>query len=191
MPGALTKPIDSYTGEELYAFVRQLQFTGGAVRERKCKNDPGCGTNQPKRVKVAVDAVATQDSIASGDTPPFGVVYIRALNRGNADEARYGLQPGAQFEYYVIVLPDPSGGMTWRLEQLVTTPGVRRHVSAGTGQFQSCNHAWRAGARADFKSCATAAMRRDSVMRLGLVLQGSDDDPMWTVCAGGCCVLVS
>ena len=134
MPGALTKSIDSYTGDELYAFVRKLQFTGGQERERKCKNNPACNNSKaPKRTRVAVDAVALQDSIAAGNTSQFGVVFIRAINRGDAEEARYGLKPGAQVENYVIVMPDTGATLQWRLEQLDTTPNARVHASIGTG----------------------------------------------------------
>lgn len=190
MPGALTKSIDSYTGDELYAFVRTLQFTGGVERERKCRNNPGCSTpGAPRRTKVAVDAVALQDSLAADNAPPFGVLYIRAINRGDAEEARYGLKPGRQLEYYVIVLQDAGGTLKWRLEQLDTTPNARSHVSIGTGPFTSCYHTWVKGAKADFKTCAVAAAGHDSVVKLGLVLHDAMDDPMWSACAGGCCYM--
>ena len=189
MPGELTKPLASYTGDELYDFVRTLQFTGGVERERKCKNDPACGNPKaPKRTKVLVDAVATQDSISAATTPQFGVVYIRAINKGDAEEARYSLKPGSNLEYYVIVLPDSAGGMTWQLEQLDTTPKSRRHIAAGIGVFQSCNHGWVAGAKADFKTCANAAAKHDSVVKFGLALQAADNDPIWATCSGGCCI---
>ena len=191
MAGALTKPIDSYSGDELYEFVRKLQFTGGQERERKCKNDPACGNGKgPKRTRVAVDAVALQDSIAAGNTPQFGVVYIRAINKGDAEEARYKLKPGPQVENYVIVMPDTGATLKWRLEQLDTTPNTRTHASIGTGPFKSCDHnTWAKGAKADFKTCATAAAGHDSVLKLGLALQDPIDSPMWSACANGCCYL--
>ncbi len=187
LPGALTKPVEAYTGDEFYDFVRKLQFSGGAERERKCKNDPGCAKpTAPKRTKVLVDAVATQDSLSGSTTPKFGVVYIRAINKGDAEEARYSLKPGPNLEYYMIVLPDAAGGMKWQLQMLDTQS--RQHAAAGTGQFLGCNHAWVAGAKADFKTCANAASSGKSVVKLGLALQGVDDDPMWASCAQGCCV---
>ncbi|CAN5913335.1 hypothetical protein BH11GEM1_BH11GEM1_03830 [soil metagenome] len=192
MAGALTKPIDSYSGDELYEFVRKLQFTGGQERERKCKNDPGCSNAKaPKHTRVAVDAIALQDSIAAGNTPRFGVVYIRAINKGDAEEARYGLKPGPQVENYVIVLPDTGASLKWRLEQLDTTPNARTHASIGTGPFKSCDHQWVKGAKADFKTCAIAAAGHDSVVKLGLALQDASDNPMWSACAGGCCYLAT
>jgi len=192
MPGALTKPIDSYTGDELYDFVRRLQFTGGQNRVRKCKNDPGCSNaKSPKHTSVAVDAVALQDSIAVGNAPQFGVVYIRAINTGDAEEARYSLKPGPRIENYVIVLPDTGTSLKWRLEQLDTTPNARVHASIGTGPFKSCDHKWEKGAKADFKTCAMAAAGHDSVVKLGLALQDPGDNPMWSACAGGCCYLGS
>jgi hypothetical protein len=187
MPGELTKPIDSYTGDEFRDLVKKLSYVGGHERQRKCKNDPGCSGS--KRVLVSVDAVATQDSIAAGNTPQFGVVYVRAINKGNAPEARYGMLPGNQYEYYMIITADSAGtGMQWRLEQFDSK--ARMHSRFGTGQFVACNHTWVAGARADFKTCANAAAApgRDSVMKLGLNLQGFDDDPIWATCSNGCCV---
>ena len=188
LPGELTKPIESYTGDEFYEFVRKLQFTGGVERERQCKNDPACGNAKaPKRTKVAVDAVATQDSISPATTPKYGVVYIRAINKGDAEEARYSMIPGLNLEYYVLVLPGAAQTMTWQLEQLDTTPTSRRHSSIGTGPFLGCNHAWVSGAKADFKTCTNAAVGHDSVVKLGLVLQGGVTDPLWATCAAGCC----
>jgi hypothetical protein len=187
MPGALVKPIDDYTGDELYELVRRLTFTGGQTRQRGCKNDPGCGST--KRTTVAVAAVATQDSIGPTTMPQYGVVYVRAINTGDAEEARYSMVPNAnRYEYYLIITNDTSGkAMQWRLEQLDTTPGARRHSSAGTGRFVGCNHPWKPGARADFKTCANSASANDSIVRLGLALQGAIDDPMWTECGMGCC----
>lgn len=186
MPGALTKPVDQYTGDELYALVRALSFTGGQERDRRCKNAEGCtGT---KRIKVQVEAVSTQDSIAPTNATQFGVVYGRALNRGNAEESRYNLQPGNRFEYYMIVSATPAGGMQWRMEQLDTTPGARRHGQVSSGTFVGCKHTWIAGAKADFKTCDQAAVGRDSLVRLGLALQAIDDSPIWVACFEGCCV---
>ena len=187
MPGALTKPIEAYTGDEFHDFVTKLQFTGGVERERKCKNDPACeAAKNPKRTKVFVDAVVTQDSIAPATVPEFGVVYVRAVNKGDAEEARYGLKPGPSLEYYSIIMRDSAGGMKWRLEMFDTK--ARQHAAAGTGPFRSCNHAWVAGAKADFKTCANASVGHDSVKTLGLALQSADNDPLWAACASGCCV---
>src|SRR6185369_7356769 len=63
-------------------------------------------------------------------------------------------------------------GMQWRLEQYDSK--AKTHSKFGEGQFVACNHTWVAGARADFKTCANAAAvpGRDSVMKLGLNLQG-------------------
>lgn len=189
MPGALTKPIDSYSGDEFHDFVQTLSYTGGHERERKCKDDLACeGANPVKKTKVLVDAVATQDSIAASNAPQYGVVYIRALNKGDNVEARYGMQPDKKLEYYMIVTADSGGGMKWRLEQLDTKSRPRRHAAAGTGAFVGCNHAWVAGAQADFKTCTSAATARDSVVKLGLMLQTGGNEPFWAACAMGCCI---
>lgn len=192
LPGALTKPLDSYTGEEFYAFVHGLNFTADSVKERACKNDPACASSpKPKKIKVGVAAVVGQDSLSPGTTPQYGVVYIRATNKGDAEEARYSMKPGKDLEFYVVVLPDAGGTMKYRLEQLDTRAGSRQHVSIGTGPFTGCGHAWVAGARADFKTCASSAAAHtagDSIVRLGLVLQTGPGDPMWSACSMGCCV---
>ena len=190
LPGQLTKPLDSYTGDELYAFVQNLPYTADSVRNRNCKNNPGCGSGKPKRTKVAVSAIVGQDSISAGTTPALGVVYVRAINQGDAEEARYGMKPGSQFQFYLVILPDATGGMRWRLEQLDTTAGSRSHVSIGSGVFQPCTHTWKKGAGASFATCQKSAVAHDSVLRLGLMKQigDGDSDPIWATCANGCCV---
>jgi hypothetical protein len=187
MPGALTKPIDSFTGDEFFDFTKQLTYAGSHERERDCKNSSGCGGSKPaKKTKVQVSAVATQDSLVESNVPPFGVVYARAINKGAEEEARYGLRPGATFRYYMIVQRDSAGGMRWRLEELETKK-PRRHTQIGSGTFHPCGHAWTPGARADFKTCE-APERSDTVVTMGLLLQGGDRDPIWVGCGSGCCI---
>jgi hypothetical protein len=186
-PGALAKAIDSYTGEEFFAFTTQLTYAGSHERERDCKNSSGCGGPKPtKKTKVQVSAVATQDSLAEHNVPEFGVVYARAINLGAEQEARYGLRADRKLRYYMIVQRDSTGGMRWRLEEL-DTKSPRRHTEVASGKFLGCGHAWKPGARADFKTCE-APERRDSVVTMGLLLQGGDEDPMWVGCAVGCCI---
>lgn len=191
MPGALTKPIDSYTGDEFHQFTKRLSYGGGHERERKCKDDPACesqnGLRPAKRTLVLVDAVAKQDSLALPDIPEHGVVYVRAINKGTEEEAVYNLKPGKQYEYYMIVVRDAAGAARWRLEELDTTPNARRHTQIGSGPFTSCNHTWKPGANADFKTCAEAAAG-DSVVKMGLLLQGPIT-PVWSACAYGCCTM--
>jgi hypothetical protein len=185
-PGALTKPIDAYTGDEFFDLTSKLQYAGSHERERTCKGSPDCeGTAPKKKTLVQVSAVATQDSLGAADVPEFGVVYVRAVNRGDAEEARYGMKPGNSLRYYMVVQRDSAGAMRWRLEELETKQ-PRRHTQIGTGAFQGCNHSWTAGARADFKTCQ-APERGDTVVTLGLALQFGND-PIWSACAQGCCI---
>ena len=92
-------------------------------------------------------------------------------------------------EYYLIVLPGNATNGTWRLEELDTTPGARRHVSVGSGTFTPCNHPFRPGRvnRANFFNCADSHMS-DSVQRSGLRMFAPDKDPLWMNCAEGCCI---
>ena len=187
-PGALTKPIADYSGEEFYDLTQKLTYVGSHERERKCKDSPDCeGTAPKKKTLVQVSAIATQDSLGAADVPQFGVIYARAINKGDVEEARYGLRPGKSLRYYMIVQRDSAGALAWRLEELDTAK-PRRHAQVSTGVFQGCGHAdkWTPGARADFKTCA-GAERGDTVVTLPLALQG-EDDPLWTACAMGCCI---
>jgi hypothetical protein len=185
-PGALTKPIDAYTGDEFYVLTRNLRYAGSHERQRRCRNTAGCTNDATsRRTLVQVSAVATQDSLSAPDVPEFGVVQVRAINRGDTEEARYGLRPGRTLRYYLIVHRDSAGALRWRMEELDTaTP--RRHVQVGTGTINGCGHAWTPGARADFKTCEDAA-RSDSVTTLPLVLQAQLAAPMWMSCDQGCC----
>jgi len=191
LPGTLTKPIDQYTGDEFYEFVQRLKFGGGVEKARKCKGDPGCGGTKPsKDTKVRVDAVDGQDSITTTTLPANGVVAIRASNRGTLTEERYGFKADRKFEYYVVVSPGTGDNGTWRLEELDTTPGARRHTSVGTGTFQPCNHPFRPGRvnRANFYTCE-ASRSADSVQTSNLMMFEASSDPIWFDCARGCCIL--
>ena len=191
LPGALTKPIDQYTGDEFYDFVQKLKWGGGVEKDRKCKGNPGCGGTKPSQTtKVRVDAVDGQDSITTTSVPANGVVAVRAINRGTLDEERYGFKADKKYEYYAIVLPGTGANGNWRIEELDTTPGARKHSSFGTGTFEGCNHPFRPGRvnRANFYTCADSP-GADSVQRSNLMMFSAPTDPIWIDCAAGCCIL--
>ena len=185
LPGTLTKPLDQYTGDEFLGFVGGLKQAEGHERERKCRDTAGC--EGALKTKVYVNAIATQDSLSARTVPQFGVVYIHAVNRGGAVEARYGMKPGPAIEYYLVVVPDSAKkGMTWELEEVDSK--ARTHTTLARGPFTPCNHTWKRGADADFKSCENSAAAHDSVAHLSLIAQGTLDDPFWASCSEGCCV---
>jgi hypothetical protein len=191
LPGALTKPIDQYTGDEFYAFVQQLKWGGGVEKDRACKGNPGCGGTKPsQKTRVRVDAVDRQDSIATTTLPANGVVAVRAINRGTLDEERYGFKADKKYEYDAIVLPGTGANGSWRIEELDTTPGARKHTSFGTGTFEGCNHPFRPGRvnRANFYTCADSP-GADSVQRSNLTMFSAPTDPIWIDCLAGCCIL--
>lgn len=191
LPGALTKPIDQYTGDEFYQFVQRLRWGGGVEKERACKGNPGCGGANPSRLtRVRVDAVDGQDSISAATVPANGVVAVRAVNRGELVEDRYGFKPQRNLEYYVIVLPGAGPNGTWRMEELDMTPGARRHTSFGEGTFRACNHPYRPGRvnRANFYTCE-GSLTADSLQRSNLMLFAPSKDPVWIDCALGCCII--
>jgi hypothetical protein len=190
LPGALAKPLDSLSGEELYAFTRSLAFGGGADQDRKCKGASECNGISPRRTKVHVDAVNGQDSLSAIAVPRNGVIAIKALNVGANIEDLYGMKPGAGIEYFLVVLPgatDSTG--RWRLEELDTTPGARRHSQVATGTLLPCWHSFVPGRanRANFYTCNDEHMAKDRVTRSGLAL-AAQDAPMWMDCAQGCCL---
>jgi hypothetical protein len=187
-PGALPKPVDQMTGDELYTFTHGLNFTGGQERQRRCRGEPTCrGPNPTRFTRLRIDAVGGEDSLTTGPgLSTNGTIAARGLNRGQLADSMYGMRPGQPYEFYVIVLPDPQGGnATWRLEELTTTPGSRSHRSIMTGAFKGCNHPFVPGARADFKTCAQAAPVRQA--SFGALLQTDSDPPIWISCAAGCC----
>ena len=192
LPGALTKPIDQYTGDEFYDFVQKLKWGGGAEKARKCKGNPGCGgTNPSQTTRVRVDAVDGQDSIPVTTLPANGVVAVRAGNKGTLDEERYGFKADKKYEYYAIVLPGTGTNGSWRIEELDTTPGARKHTSFGTGTFEGCNHPFRPGRvnRANFYTCADSPASTDSVQRSNLRMAAAPTDPIWIDCLAGCCII--
>ncbi len=188
--GTLSKPIEQYSGAELRDFVQDLHWTGGHDRQRVCAGDSACATTPPgKTTLVRIDAVDTEDSLTTRGLPADGVIAARLVNRGALDEARYHLKAGGQYEYYVIVYGGDSTG-TWRLEELAHGPDGYSHREVDHGVFRGCDHPFVRGARADFKSCATAA----GSGQMRLTMQGSDPtltDPIWVACSMGCCVATS
>lgn len=185
--GTLAKPIEQYTGDELRDFVQRLGWTGGHERQRRCTGNAGCSGAKPgKTTLVRIDAVDTEDSLTTRGLPADGVIAARLANRGSLTEERYGLKPGGQYEYYLIVYGGDSTG-TWRLEELEHSSSGFAHREIGRGVFKGCNHPFVPGARADFKSCENAA----GSGQMKLMLQGSDPtltDPIWFACSMGCCL---
>jgi len=190
LPGKLSKPLGEYSGDEFYEFVQKLKWGGGAEKERKCKGEPACdGPNPSKKTLVRVDAVNDQDSLTASASGPNGVVAVRAINKGDLQEDRYGFKAEKKLEYYLIVLPGDAQNGRWQLEELDTTPGSRRHSTVGSGKFQGCNHPYQPGRvnRANFYTCSDSHMS-DSVQKSGLMMFAPPTDPIWVECGQGCCI---
>lgn len=185
-PGALAKPIDQYTGDELYALTRQLSFGGGTTHGRHCRGRATCAGNQPSDSTVLrVDGVAGEDSLSAASLPANGVIAVRVVNRGTLSDSLYQTTPGTTYESYLIVTPRP-GGASWRLEELATGAGSRSHRMIASGTLRECpRHAFQRGPKADFKTCELADQVRPA--SFGALMQGSIDPPIWFGCAVGCC----
>lgn len=186
LTGDLAKPLSQYTGAQFSALVQPLRYGQGADRQRKCRGPAECSAG--RLVSLRVDAVADADSLAPGNLPPNGVVAARLRNRGAEMEARYNMRGGAQYVYYLIVIPAAGGRATWVLEELDTQGANVAHRTVASGRFTPCNHQFVRGARADFRTCATTAGGRASLQNISLSQGGPDDPPIWIGCALGCCV---
>ena len=187
LSGDLTKPIDQYTGAEFYALVRGLKYGAGAERSRKCKGNAACKAAKPRKTRVRVDAVVDADSLGATNLAPFGVVAARARNRGSDADDMYGMKPGLQYDYYLIVVPGAAGGAaTWRLEELEIRGSTREHRQLGAGKFVACNHAFVKGARADFRTCDPNWVRPASTG--ARMPSDGGEGYLWISCAWGCCV---
>jgi hypothetical protein len=185
-PGALAKSIDSYSGDELFDMTRRLAFVGGTERQRRCRGNAECRARANSRfTQVRVDAVDQQDSLSATTLSPHGVIAVRASNRGAYADSMYNMKPGPNFEYFLVLLPSkPGAKATWRLEELDLTQGKRAHRTVSHGTVTECGHPFRRGARADFKSCATAEQVRPASY---VPAQGVIEEPIWWDCAFGCC----
>lgn len=188
LPGALSKPIEQYSGDELYALTRQLQFVGGAERVRRCRADPDCRGARPRvSTRIRVDAVDGEDSVTTAALPGNGAIVVRAINRGQRADTMYNMQPVGPHENYLIVVPVPgTATANWRLEELTTTQGQRAHRTIASGVFRGCNHPYVHGARADFKPCVQADATRPA--SLGSTMQNDIEPPIWFACGFGCCI---
>lgn len=183
-PGDLTKPLDQYTGDELFALVNSLQYVGGVTRDRRCRDLPGCGGGNPTvRTRLNLEAIAGEDSVGGGNIGPFGTIVVRARNLGTAPDAMYGMRPGNRFQYFLIVFADTGNTARFQLEQLEVVGNNRTHTTLTAGRLIGCNHPFVRGARADFRTCA-----QPPLIRPASFVQGGEDPPMWFACQQGCCV---
>jgi len=185
-PGALPKPLDSLSGDELFTFTRTLTYGGGEERRRRCRGNASCRGPRPKdSTLVRIDAVQQEDSLSANGLSANGVIGARALNRGSLPDSIYNTRPGKDYEYYLVVLPAGPGVATWKLVELTTTQGARAHRTVSNGQFHECNHPFQRGARAAFKTCAQAATLRQASFKP--FFQSDGEPPIWIGCAFGCC----
>jgi hypothetical protein len=186
LTGDLTKPISQYSGDEFFALVNRLNYTGGQERARACRGNAACA--QARRTNVRIDAVADADSLGVGTIAPFGVVALKAVVRGTDTESRYGMLPSGangRYSYYLILQPGGAGATRWRLEELSVQGNVRTHRTLREGRVRACNHPFARGARADFRTCEDSPAARPA--SFGNLLQGPIDPPIWFACIYGCC----
>jgi hypothetical protein len=187
-PGALPKPLDQMTGDELYTFTQSLTFGGGEQRERRCRGRAGCRGNRPAdSTMMRVDAVEREDSLSVNSLPANGAIGARALNLGAYADSMYSTRPGKQYQYFLLVLPQSAGLATWKLVELDTTQGARAHRTVSSGRFTGCGHAFRKGARAAFKTCNQAAAEMRNASFRGFMQAGDGESPIWIGCSVGCC----
>lgn len=186
LTGDLTKPLAQYTGAQFAALVSPLRYGQGAERSRKCRGLLECSTG--RTVSVRVDAVADADSLSPANLPANGVVAARVRNRSPEMENRYNMRGGAQYTYYLIVLPASGGRANWLLEEVDVQGSSVAHRTVASGRFLGCGHPFVRGARADFKTCASDGPGRAAFQPVLFEKQLGDDPPLWVSCALGCCI---
>jgi hypothetical protein len=188
LSGDLTKPLAQYTGAQFAALVQPLRYGQGATRARRCRGPEECRA-AGRRVQVRVEAVFDADSLGPGALGPFGVIAARLRNTGAEMEARYNMRGGAQYVYYLIVVPGQNNTVRWILEELDTQGSAATHRTVASGRFLGCNHPFVRGARADFRTCAESGAARASFLPVSFGAQGGlEDPPIWIGCISGCCI---
>ena len=207
IPGALPLALDSMSADSLVAFASTLKFVGDITVGRRCDDDAGCAGDKPSQTaRVTVSATDGAWVAGPGNLPANGLIMGRARNAGHR-EARYGLRPGAQFEYYVIVVPGASPSRAaWRIEEVSGAAGQRAHRVVSQGEYASCGHPpWSSAPPipVGFYSCDNSPHPKQSSFgsitfgsitlgSLGLaVADPSLTDPMWFGCGSGCCSLMT
>lgn len=184
-PGELTKALADYTGEEFYQLTQSLQYAGASERTRRCRGQ-GCDAgNPPRTTRVRVEGIVGEDSVDVASVPRFGVVVSRGRNLGGMPDAMYGMRPGARFSYFLIILPPQAAGgaARWQIEQLDVQGNNRSHSTLATGFARGCDHPFRRGPGADFRTCADTTVFRPASLRA----QGGGEAPWWFLCEDGCC----
>jgi hypothetical protein len=179
-PADLTKPLDQYTGDELFALANGQRFTGGNTRARPCRG-PGCSGVRARTTRVNVEAIVGEDSVGGGNIGPFGTIVSRGRNLGTEPDLLYGMRPGNRYMYFLIVFADTGGTARWQIEQLEINGNTRTHSPLASGRVQYCNHPFVRGARADFRTCEQGDVIRQASFQAG-------DPPWWWSCTMGCCV---
>jgi hypothetical protein len=186
LSGDLAKPLAQYTGPQFAALVRPLRYGQGVERQRKCRGPAECTAG--RLVPIRADAVADADSLSAGNLPANGVIAARLRNRGVEMEERYNMRGGAQYTYYLIIVPAAGGRARWILEELDTQGAAIAHRTVASGRFTPCNHPFVRGARADFRTCTQAATR-GTIGLVSFSKQTGEDPPIWIGCSAGCCTM--
>jgi hypothetical protein len=184
-PGELTKPLADYTGEEFYQLTQGLQYAGANERTRRCRGQ-GCDGGSPARnTRLRVEGIVGEDSVDVANVPEFGVIVSRGRNLGGLPDAMYGMRPGNRYSYFLVILPPTAAGgaARWQIEQLDVAGTNRSHSPLTTGFALGCNHPFRRGPVADFRTCADTSAIRPASTRL----QGGRESPWWFNCDDGCC----
>lgn len=194
-PGALPVALDSLSGDSLVAFAASLKFVGDTTIARRCDDDPvGCAGDKPAQVaRVTVAATEGAYVAGPGKVPTNGVLMGRARSVGHR-EARYGLKPGAAYDYYLIVVPGADASKAaWRIEEVSGVAGRRTRRTVSQGSFTSCpgHSPWTHAPPIPigFYACERSPhLTENGVTKSSLMLADpSLTDPLWTSCSSGCC----
>lgn len=172
----------------------------GAPPRARCA-DTECTAPGGRRTLVKVDAIEDADGVDLARLPREGVVIARFMNLGQYEEAKYGLRPGANTFYYIVVEPPtgpPSSGRRVALQKLVTLtdgPGAATLTVRTLGNtFFECPHPHLGPPKrykADFANCDPTAAPpgpASSTERAApMAAVNSEIDFAWIACTRGCC----
>lgn len=199
--GALTKPIEKYTGPELMSQLSKATWFGWE-RNRRCHSTLNCGSVH--RGRMYAQAIGDANVFPVNGTPAageFGVVIGRISNIGSHTDATTGL-PGNQKNpdvYYYIVERSDQTAPTIKLARITyekdpTVADAEIELDTALAGIIPCKdtnvHVPRPRPLGDFSTCAMGSPPetvRESA-KVSRLMDAADATP-WFSCAEGCCTV--
>ncbi len=201
LTGELSKPLSSYTGDELMSFVKGLKMGGGHTQGRKCKSFWSCVGGLGK-TPVTITATADAMHLNSSDAGTYGTIAA-VVDGVHHDTDSY---PFLKNDTYLFIVYPATGtqGATWVLQQLEKNGASYTDATVANGAFHECTKGarlWWTSSSADFQECGkvphpTPIQKMDAFGFSGLKMIFSNlallyggDGSAWLTCDSGCCTM--